>query len=138
MKKLFGNNKGFTLLELIVVVIIIGILAAIALPQYIGFTDRARVSEAVTALGAVSTAISAIRLETGAWPALCVDAGAIAANLGVTLNTAHWTYATSGSGALITATRTDRDGGTAGQYITLQVIPGRPGTWGGTHPSRPR
>ncbi|MDO8525304.1 MAG: prepilin-type N-terminal cleavage/methylation domain-containing protein [Candidatus Omnitrophota bacterium] len=137
MKKLFGNNKGFTLLELIVVVIIIGILAAIALPQYLGFTERARVSEASTALGAVSTAISAIRLETNAWPAAQATAADIAANLGVTLNADRWTYKTDAAG-LITATRLAVSGGIADQYITLQVVVGGPGVWGGDHPNRPR
>ena len=47
------NPQGFTLLELMMVVIIIAILASIALPQYIRLTEKARASEAINVLGAI-------------------------------------------------------------------------------------
>lgn len=47
------NNKGFSLVELMIVVAIIGLLAAIGVPQYQKFQARARTSEAKTALGAL-------------------------------------------------------------------------------------
>lgn len=50
------NKKGFTLMELVVVVLLIGILSAIALPQYQRALERSRVSEALTMLGNISTA----------------------------------------------------------------------------------
>lgn len=42
MKKQMKNKKGFTLIELIVVIAILGILAAIAIPRFAGFTDKAK------------------------------------------------------------------------------------------------
>ncbi len=50
------NKKAFTLLELLVVVLIIGILAAIALPQYKLIVERSRMAEAVTILKAIASA----------------------------------------------------------------------------------
>ncbi|MEL7479636.1 MAG: pilin [Pseudomonadota bacterium] len=52
------NQKGFTLIELMIVVAIIGILAAIALPAYQNYTARAKVSEVILAATTCKTAIS--------------------------------------------------------------------------------
>lgn len=52
-----NTQKGFTLIELMIVVAIIGILAAIAIPQYQNYTARAQVSEAITLLGGLKTPV---------------------------------------------------------------------------------
>src|SRR5690242_3102927 len=68
-------QKGFTLIELMIVVAIVGILAAIALPAYQDYTIRSRVSEALAAAGACKTQVAEYVAARGTVPAATVDAG---------------------------------------------------------------
>ena len=58
-----NKNSGFTIVELVVVVVIIGILASLALPQYIKTVERSRQSEALTNLAAIRGAQTRYYLE---------------------------------------------------------------------------
>jgi type IV pilus assembly protein PilA len=62
------EDGGFTLIELIVVVMVIAVLAAIAVPLYAGYVRRATASEGVTRLGSIMTASKAYYQKFDQWP----------------------------------------------------------------------
>ena len=61
-------QKGFTLIELMIVVAIIGILAAVALPAYQDYTVRAKMSEVILAMSACRTSITEVYQSGGSAP----------------------------------------------------------------------
>jgi type IV pilus assembly protein PilA len=75
MKQNYRAQKGFTLIELMIVVAIIGILAAIALPAYQDYTARAQVSEALAAAGAARVSVTEFAQTENALPANNAEAG---------------------------------------------------------------
>jgi type IV pilus assembly protein PilA len=69
------KQQGFTLIELMIVVAIIGILAAIAIPAYQDYTIRAQVSEGLNLAGGAKAAVSEYTMDTGVFPTNNAQAG---------------------------------------------------------------
>ncbi|HEZ6687117.1 TPA: pilin [Neisseria meningitidis] len=68
-------QKGFTLIELMIVIAIVGILAAVALPAYQDYTARAQVSEAILLAEGQKSAVTEYYLNHGKWPSNNSSAG---------------------------------------------------------------
>jgi general secretion pathway protein G len=68
MKQLLQNNAGFTLIELMVVIIILGLLAAIVMPRVVGETDRARYEQAKVQMRILEDALKRYKLDNGVYP----------------------------------------------------------------------
>ena len=125
-------RKGFTLIELIVVVIVIGILATVAVPQYLKATERAKGGKAQNAIALIAQGEKLYRAENDTY--LNVAAAGANAALGsyvellsVDADT-DWRYTVTGattSAFLVTATR---NGGSVAGTLTLN----QDGTRGGT------
>ncbi len=67
--------QGFTLIELMIAVMIIGLLVVIGIPQYQDYVARAQVSEALSLASGAKTAVTEYLNTTGTWPATNSDAG---------------------------------------------------------------
>jgi general secretion pathway protein G len=67
-RSLRSSSAGFTLVELMLVLVILGILAGLVLPQFAGRQDQARNTAAITQISTFNTALSAYEVDTGSYP----------------------------------------------------------------------
>ncbi len=126
------NNKGFTIIELMIAVAIIGILAAIAVPAYSNYTNRAKASEALGLADSAKTAVSEYYQSNGTFPTSNTQAGLATPISGTNTQSVF----VSGSGAIIAITSIAATNGT----FTMTLTPTNTGsgiTWACTSGGSP-
>lgn len=118
MKKV---QQGFTLIELMIVVAIIGILAAVAIPQYQDYTIKAKIANALTAVDSLKTAVALCAQEAGGVLTSC-DGGSngIATTLTATKEVASSTVT---DGVIVATLATGIGTGVDGATITFTPTP---------------
>jgi prepilin-type N-terminal cleavage/methylation domain-containing protein len=126
MKKI-NNKSGFTLLEILVVIIIVGVLASVAMPTLFRNVERSRSTEALNSMGIVKRGLDACSMQYNGDYTTCSSFGD--AGMEDPSNSAgtHFTYAISGqsaTGFTVTATRNTLDNGTSTDTIVFTVNAG--------------
>ncbi len=129
------ERTGYTLTEILVVIVILAVLASIVVPRMLPQTEKANAAEGAGMLGAIRQGEMAYRLDTGSYlsPGSDADWGKLGLDNPNNLATRKFDYAVDGASGTATATRVASGGTYAGNTITLTIT----GTWGGTHPYHP-
>lgn len=99
-------QKGFTLIELMIVIAIIGILAVIALPAYQDYTARAQVSEAISLMEGQKSAVVEYYADKGTWPKNNTEAGIAAPT---DIKGKYVAQVSVGANGVLTATMKNKD-----------------------------
>ncbi|MFH1128419.1 MAG: prepilin-type N-terminal cleavage/methylation domain-containing protein [Candidatus Omnitrophota bacterium] len=123
-------RKGFTLLELIIVIIIIGVLATLGFTQYTKVVEKGRAAEARAILGSLRTAERAYYLEYEAFTATLADLGIDAP--AVCATTHYFSYACALATGTCTATRCIAGGKTPNAAVVYNKTLDQAGVFGGT------
>jgi len=124
MLKHFRNRKGFTLVEILIVVVMLAILFAIAIPIYTAYVASARSAEAQDAINSIKAASNVYNARTGNWPTN-IDQLDQLVFADVTLRRWNFNIVVGGQGITsITATSTGQMPGGAGKSVTLNVVTG--------------
>ena len=113
-------QKGFTLIELMIVVAIIGILAAIAIPAYQDYTVRAQVSEGLTMAGAAKAAVAESFANRGVWP---LDNTAAGLGLPATISGKYVLSITVANGTITVVYGLQANAAVTGAQNTMQLQP---------------
>lgn len=111
-------QKGFTLIELMIVVAIIGILAAVALPAYQDYTKRARVTEGFNLAASLKTGVADYYASNNAFPDTNVSVGASSA----AITGASVSNVQIGTGGVITITYNDKVSADS-SAAAIQLVP---------------